>query len=468
MDQVWRFNIDYTKVSDPYYFTDLESKYGSTTDGYATQKFSIGYADKNWNATLASKEFQVFNGVGNQNAYRAQPLLDLNYYANDLGSFDLHTYSQVAKFSSVNPNNPETTRWHIEPAINLPLANNWGSLNTEAKVMATHYQQDTSSGFATDYASRTGSSAPDLDNSVNRVLPQLKSDGKVVFERNMEWVQNYSQTIEPRMQYLYVPYRDQNNIYTYDSTLLQTDYSGLFRDRSYSGLDRIASQNRFASGMTSRIYDDELVERFNASVGQIYYLSSSRTGDNSRFDNKKDTGSIAWAGDTYWKIDNRWGLRGGVQYDTRLSSITLGDSVLEYRQDENRILQLNYRYASSDYIAATLPNVTNPGYQNGISQVGAVASWPIVDRWAAVGAYYYDTRAQQTANQLVGLRYNNCCWAVNLGYERKITNWKTNNQTSKYDNQISFNIELRGLSNDHSLGSTEMLRSGILPYQRAF
>ncbi|MGP2728755.1 LPS assembly protein LptD, partial [Serratia marcescens] len=92
--------------------------------------------------------------------------------------------------------------------------------------------------------------------------------------------------------------------------------------------------------------------------------------------------------------------------------------------------------------------------------------WPIADRWAVVGAYYYDTRAKQSADQLVGLKYNTCCWAVTLGYERKITDW--NNSNSVYDNRVSFNVELRGLSSDHSLGSAEMLRSGILPYQRAF
>ena len=52
-------------------------------------------------------------------------------------------------------------------------------------------------------------------------------------------------TLEPRVQYLYIPYRDQSNIYPYDSTLLQTDYTGLFRDRTYSGLDRIASSNEW-------------------------------------------------------------------------------------------------------------------------------------------------------------------------------------------------------------------------------
>jgi lipopolysaccharide assembly outer membrane protein LptD (OstA) len=28
-----------------------------------------------------------------------------------------------------------------------------------------------------------------------------------------------------------------------------------------------------------------------------------------------------WAGDTYWRMTDRWGLRGGVQYDTRLDNI---------------------------------------------------------------------------------------------------------------------------------------------------
>ncbi|AUY13381.1 MULTISPECIES: LPS assembly protein LptD [Serratia] len=472
MDQVWRFNVDYTKVSDYKYFTDLDSKYGSTTDGYATQKFSLGYANENWNATLSSKQFQIFDNTDRtwSKTYKVQPQLDLNYYKNDLGPFDFHIYGQAAKFTSVNPYSPDATRLHMEPTLNLPLTNGWASLNTEAKLMATHYQQDIPNGFAANYSMRNqGATAPTLDDSVNRVLPQFKVDGKLVFERPMIWAEGATQTLEPRVQYLYVPYRNQSNIYTYDSTLLQTDYSGLFRDRTYSGLDRIASQNRVSTGVTTRIYDDALVERFNASVGQIYYFSRSRTGDQmTNFDNNDNTGSVAWAGDTYWKIDDRWGLRGGLQYDTRLNTVSLGNGVVEYRQDAERVVQLNYRYATPEYIKTALNTNEIPAYQDGISQVGITGSWPIADRWAVVGAYYYDTRAKQSADQLVGLKYNTCCWAVTLGYERKVTEWNASNNTSVYDNRVSFNVELRGLSSDHSLGSAEMLRSGILPYQRAF
>lgn len=470
MDQVWRFNIDYTKVSDSKYFTDLDSKYGSTTDGYATQKFSLGYANVNWDATLSSKQFQIYGDTirSQSDSYKVQPQLDLNYYKNDLGPFDLRIYGQAANFISVNPYSPDATRLHMEPTLNLPLTNGWASLNTEAKLLATHYQQNIPDGFAAHYPSHKGV-APNLDSSVYRVLPQLKIDGKLVFERPMIWAEGATQTLEPRVQYQFVPYRDQSNIYTYDTTLLQTDYSGLFRDRTNSGLDRIASQNRVSSGLTTRIYDDALVERFNASVGQIYYFNRSRTGDKStNFDNNDDTGSLVWAGDTYWQIHDRWGLRSGVQYDTRLNSISLGNGVLEYRKDADRVLQLNYRYAAPEYIETALNTKTAPANQDGISQVGVTGSWPIADRWAVVGASYYDTRARQSADRLLGLRYNTCCWAVTLGYERKITAWNGSNNTSVYDNKVSFNVELRGLSSNYSLGSEQMMRSGILPYQRAF
>ncbi|HAT8037085.1 TPA: LPS-assembly protein LptD [Citrobacter rodentium] len=462
MDQVWRFNIDYTKVSDPTYFNDFDNKYGSSTDGYATQKFSVGYAVQNFDATVSSKQFQVFD-TRNSNSYSAQPQLDVNYYHNDLGPFDTRIYGQAVHFVNTNDNRPEATRLHLEPTINLPLSNAWGSLNTEAKLLATHYQQTN-----LDWYNNTYKNTP-LDDSANRVMPQFKVDGKMVFERDMNMLApGYTQTMEPRVQYLYVPYRDQSKIYNYDSSLLQSDYTGLFRDRTYGGLDRIASANQVTIGVTSRVYDDATVERFNISVGQIYYFTESRTGDdNIKWENDDQKGSLVWAGDTYWRISDRWGLRGGIQYDTRLDSVATSSSSIEYRRDEDRMLQLNYRYASPEYIQATLPSYysTAEQYRNGISQIGSVASWPIADRWSIVGAYYYDTNVNKPADQMLGLQYNSCCYAIRVGYERKLNGWDNDKEHAVYDNIIGFNIELRGLSSNYGLGTTEMLRSNILPYQ---
>ncbi|HBA8823417.1 TPA: LPS assembly protein LptD [Escherichia coli] len=462
MDQVWRFNIDYTKVSDPTYFNDFDNKYGSSTDGYATQKFSVGYAVQNFDATLSTKQFQVFDDTSG-NSYAAEPQLDVNYYHNDLGPFDTRVYGQAVHFVNTNSNMPEATRVHLEPTINLPLSNTWGSINTEAKLLATHYQQTNLDWYNSNPQNNK------LADSVNRVMPQFKVDGKMVFERDMEMLApGYTQTLEPRAQYLYVPYRDQSDIYNYDSSLLQSDYSGLFRDRTYGGLDRIASANQVTTGITTRVYDDAAVERFNISVGQIYYFTESRTGDdNITWENDDKTGSLVWAGDTYWRISDRWGLRGGIQYDTRLDNVATSNSSIEYRRDEDRLVQLNYRYASPEYIQATLPKYysTAEQYKNGISQVGAVASWPIADRWSIVGAYYYDTNANKQADSMLGVQYSSCCYAIRVGYERKLNGWDNDKQHAVYDNAIGFNIELRGLSSNYGLGTQEMLRSNILPYQ---
>ncbi|WP_161526094.1 LPS assembly protein LptD, partial [Escherichia coli] len=461
MDQVWRFNIDYTKVSDPTYFNDFDNKYGSSTDGYATQKFSVGYAVQNFDATLSTKQFQVFDDTSG-NSYAAEPQLDVNYYHNDLGPFDTRVYGQAVHFVNTNSNMPEATRVHLEPTINLPLSNTWGSINTEAKLLATHYQQTNLDWYNSNPQNNK------LADSVNRVMPQFKVDGKMVFERDMEMLApGYTQTLEPRAQYLYVPYRDQSDIYNYDSSLLQSDYSGLFRDRTYGGLDRIASANQVTTGITTRVYDDAAVERFNISVGQIYYFTESRTGDdNITWENDDKTGSLVWAGDTYWRISERWGLRGGIQYDTRLDNVATSNSSIEYRRDEDRLVQLNYRYASPEYIQATLPKYysTAEQYKNGISQVGAVASWPIADRWSIVGAYYYDTNANKQADSMLGVQYSSCCYAIRVGYERKLNGWDNDKQHAVYDNAIGFNIELRGLSSNYGLGTQEMLRSERSPH----
>ncbi|MGM8757104.1 LPS assembly protein LptD [Enterobacter chuandaensis] len=459
MDQVWRFNIDYTKVSDSSYFNDFSSKYGSSTDGYATQKFSVGYAVQNFDATVSTKQFQVFSDQSTP-TYGAEPQLDVNWYQNNVGPFDTRVYAQAVHFVNTDSDMPEATRLHLEPTINLPWSNDWASLNTEAKLMATHYQQKNVDNYN---ATRNAH----LEESVNRTLPQFKMDGKLIFERDMGLLADgYTQTLEPRMQYLYVPYRDQSNIQNYDSSLLQSDYSGLFRDRTYGGLDRIASANQLTTGVTTRVYDDAAVERFNVSVGQIYYFTESRTGDdNINWEKDNKTGSLVWAGDTYWRMTDRWGLRGGVQYDTRLDNIATSSAAIEYRRDEDRMMQLTYRYASPEYIQATLPSYAgNEQYKDGISQVGGAASWPIADRWSIVGAYYFDTNANKPADQMVGLQYNSCCYALRVGYERKLNGWDSENNQGKYDNVIGFNVELRGLSSNYGLGTHQMLRSNILPY----
>ncbi len=64
---------------------------------------------------------------------------------------------------------------------------------------------------------------------------------------------------------------------------------------------------------------------------------------------------------------------------------------------------------------------------------------------------------------MLPLQNNTRIYAIRDRYEMKINGWQ--NDQSKYDNVIGFNIELRGLSSNYGLGTHQMLRSNILPYQ---
>ncbi len=120
----------------------------------------------------------------------------------------------------------------------MPLSNRWGSLNTEAKLMATHYQQTNLDSYNSDPNNKNK-----LEDSVNRVMPQFKVDGKLIFERDMAMLGGVYPDAGTTRAVPVCAVPRPGGIYNYDSSLLQSDYNGLFRDRTYGGLDRIASAN---------------------------------------------------------------------------------------------------------------------------------------------------------------------------------------------------------------------------------
>lgn len=456
----WRFKADSTRVSDNQYLTDLNSKYASQTAGYLTQFYKIGYNDPSWDITLGYRHFQAFHDGVRESLYQTQPQLNMNYYNYDFGPFKFKTFSQVSRFLSSGKNNPKAWRAHIEPTLDYTITNTWASLSASGGIMATHYNQDNIKKSIERYQN--------LDKSVNRFMPKFSIDGKVIFERDFDLIEGYTQTLEPRVKYTYIPYRNQSNIGSYDSTFLQYDYIGLFRDLPYSGLDRIASANNIATGVTTRFYDESKVEKFNLSIGQITYFTKSKTSEhNTEIDKNSDTGSITWASDNFWRITDDVIFRSGVQYDTRIDTISLANTILEYRPSSEKLLQLSYRYANHNYIDTVDKSSLYKGYKQDISQAGIVTTWPLSQTIDAVGSYYYDIKLGQTADGSVGLHYSDCCWGMTVQYGRKLTDWDWISHDSKYENKLSVNFELMGLGHNRDV-KAKMLNFGKLPYTTAF
>lgn len=466
--QNWRLNVDYTRVSDRRYFNDFDSDYGNSTDGYATQFARIAYYQPNYNIALSARQFQVFDEV-DIGPYRAMPQIDFNYYKNDLanGRLDFKLFSQAVRFDNDSALMPTAWRFHIEPSLATSMSNKYGSLNIETKLYATRYEQKKGSG----------DNAEEVQKTVNRVIPQVKVNLQTVLARGTTFLDGYTQTFEPRAQYLYRPYRNQSDIgsrrrndylgFGYDSALVQQDYYSLFRDRLFSGLDRIASANQVTLGGTTRFYDAKGEERFNLSAGQIYYLTASRIDENPA--NRTPNQSSSWALESNWKINDQWHWRGSYQYDTYTNSVSLANTTLEYNPEKDNLIQLNYRYASQAYIDQNLGRSLN-AYRQDIQQIGIVAAWEVSNNWSIVGKYYQDLALKKPVEQYLGIQYNACCWAMGVGARRYVTSRQNQGQDEVlYDNSIGVTLELRGLgTNDHQNGIQDMLEKGKLPYIRAF
>ncbi|WP_277207108.1 LPS assembly protein LptD [Vibrio misgurnus] len=449
--QVWKFEIDYSKVSDINYFSDLDSGIGKREDGQLIQEGRATYRTQNWDSSLLVRDFQLLtNDTTSTNLpYRLMPQLSYNYYAPELMKYlDLDLISHISRFETDAKGKPSATRVHIEPGLKMPFSNTWGNWTTETRLLGTYYQQDLDN--TTDSK---------LEESVTRVIPEFRTGAGIVLERDTILLDSYTQTLEPRIQYLYVPEQDQSNIALYDSTMLQTDYYGLFRSRKYSGVDHIKSANQISYGASSRFFDDAYKERLNIAFGQIFYLDSKLNPSNSNGD--QESSYSAWAVEMDFNFADYLFYHGGIQYDIDTQDIQLGNSTLEYRFTDG-YLQGNYRYVAKDYIRNTVgDSIANIDdiTKDGISQAGLLAGYQINRRWKASGQYYYDLTTQQALEWLANLTYTSDCWYMGFTYSNQLKSWNGNFVTDPYaspiyENNFSFNIGIIGFGTSIGAGSS--------------
>ncbi|WP_394157399.1 LPS assembly protein LptD [Vibrio campbellii] len=447
INKQWVVSLDYSKVSDINYFRDLDSDIGNREDGQLLQEGEVQYRSDFWDASLRVRDFQVLLQEDNQ-PYRLLPQLDLNYYTPLWGHYvNFDVKSQLSRFDTDDTSKPNATRVHVEPGITIPLSNSWATWTTEARVLSTYYSQDLK-----DITDTT------LDENVSRVIPEFRTHARMYLERDTSWINGYTQTLEPQLQYLYVPDEDQSNIYNYDTTLLQTDYYGLFRSRKYSGIDKIASANQLSYGASTRFFDDDYKERLNISFGQIYYFDKKTKLSNIPSSSDDTTNYSSWAIETDFNYNDYLFYHGGIQYDIDLSSMQLANSTLEYQFDGG-FIQANYRYVTLDYITTSIQNPDDSDEltdwsrvtRKGISQAGLVAAYDIDRNWSASGQYYYDLNENNSLEWLASLRYQSDCWYLGLTYSNQLLGWDnkaigSDGASAEYENNISVNFGIQGFA----------------------
>ncbi len=445
----YRIYMDYSDLSDDNYLVDIGSDQFSKSDAYLWRIGELGYYSDYWHSVVKLQDFKVLGD--NQESYKTIPQLEFeSYYPLGFLQSTLVSYGEYSHFESKNEDLPTADRFHGELGINIPYSHPGWFINSDFRVMHTVYQQDNI---------ELASTFLPLEEDVTRTLPKVRIHTGLNFDRDTSlFVEDMTQTFEPQIQYLYVPEKDQDDIFIYDTSTLQDDFDGLFRDRRFSGVDRIAEANQVSIGATTRILNKANEELFRFSVGRIFYLNHS----NITFDedgNREDESSLA--GDLFIQLAKRWQLQTDVQYNTDTNTTEKSQISLDYRHDERNIFQISHRYISN------LSGVS-------IEQVSALGSMPINKDWQFVGHVTQDLVNKRSLESYAGVQYESCCWAVRVAYHRNInTNLDDqdfiNQDRDEFDSGFMIQFVLKGLGgNQRPLGVDDMLESGIFGYKRPY
>lgn len=450
----FRAYIDYTRISDDNYLVDLGSEEYSSSDAYLYQVGELSYFGDTWRSTIKLQDFEV---LGDHTAsYQTLPHLEFSMQqplALKNATFDL--YSEITQFKNPHEDQPEAQRYHVEAGFSYPVSFPSWFVNSEIKVLQTYYDQ----------SNLQENSA--LDKSVDRTLPKIRLHGGMNFDREMDFIGNgYTQTLEPQLQYLYIPEKNQNNIGVYDTTTLQDDYNGLFRDRRYSGLDRIAQANQYSWGITSRILDAKNNEKLRFSIGRISYLNNSNDNNDVsdhelEAENEFNTDKSALAAELDLKINRSWKFGADMQYNTDTNQTQKSQINAAYNFGNNQIIELNHRY-TRDVSGIRL------------EQASVLTSFNINPYWQFVGRMTQDLQEKHSIESYAGVQYSSCCWGVRFIFHRHInTNLDDNNDSDEnrdpYESGFKLEFVYNGLSGGSSSSDvTEMFNSSIFGYKQPY
>ena len=440
----WRIASTFTHVSDDNYFNDIGSQYGSKTDNQLTKNIELAYYSDDWWLNMRAQDIQVLGAQ--TKPYQLMPQLAFHSYNNALGSkFKFDIFSELSHFRQRDNNQSKASRLHIEPTLRLPI--NLSAINfiTEAKLMQTWYKQD--DGIESQ--------------SISRTLPQFRFYGDVNFERQLKLVPNHTQTLTPKIQYLYVPFESQKEIGLYDTALLRDDYAGLFRTRRFSGLDRIIDTEQLTFGVTTELKDENNQPYFKGSIGQTFYLRQSEMAieEGNAATNLPDRSALA--GEFSYTLNKQWQISHAMQLNDKQDTITQSKTSVDYHVSASKLVQLSHRFVKQIN-------------DSKISQLGLQTVWPINNEWTFVGNYYRDINLNRTIEAFAGLQYESCCWSIRVQAYRQLQAQFSDNTNSftianeEFDNGIAFNFEIKGLGSPSSKDASDMFSNGLFTYRKPY
>ncbi len=430
-------SIDLNYVTDADYLSELSNSLSLSSTTHLERTADLDYLGDAWQGRLRLQAYQTVDEtiVGGSRPYQRLPQATFNSLL-PVRDDSLH-YSLSGEYVYFDRADSLTgSRLDLQPQISLPLTTAASYLTPSLKLQNTTYSLNNQP---------LGSEV-----RLNRTVPLLTLDSGLFFERDTEIAsRRYLHTLEPRLFYLYVPYRDQSGLPLFDSGAPDFNFTRLFATNRFSGVDRVGDTSQLTVALTTRmIENDSGKERFHASVGQIFYFEDREVGLNGDAVDRSKESDIVAESTAY--LRNDVALDADYEWDIEAHETARGALRLRYKPASRRIFNVGYRYR----------NTTQ-------KQVDVSMLWPLpyTRRWHFVGRWTHSLLDEQTIESFSGLEYQSCCWKVHFVAHRFI-NKELANQAGldPYERSVFLQLELKGMG---KLGKTvdELLENGILDYR---
>lgn len=423
----WRNLIHFREVSDSSYFEDLGGSLSVSSITHLDRNIVFDYYGETWSMLGRLQDYQTIDDALGpfDEPYRRLPQVAVSgtWPEQPLG-FRYDFDGELVYFDR----DVGVTGWraHMAPMIAWPLERPGWFVSPEVSLEHTMYG--------------LGNTAAGQPDTPSRTVPIASIDTGLALERRVGDSDSWIQTLEPRLMYVHIPFRDQAGLPVFDTINPDLNLVQLFRKNRFLGVDRIGDADQLSVGITTRLLDSASGEELvSATVGQALYLSAQ--GVSLPGQTMATSESSDYIAELSFLILEHVNFDVGHQWGTEGSGTVKSEARLQYRPRPDRILNLAYRF------------------RRGSLEQGDVSwSWPLSDRWNFVGRYNYSLREDEPLERFVGLEYESCCWGLRLVSRRHIST-----RDGTRDSSFGLQLVLKGMT---SVGTAadQLLEHGILGY----
>jgi LPS-assembly protein len=451
-----RLTLDAQAVSDSLYFQDFSQSPAGTSTSFLNRSATLSYRDPHWSIDGQAQQYQTIDTTlfVTERPYARAPRLAVDSDYTVLGVLHYGFDSEIVDFqhspsSPGLPPLPNGWREDVTPRTWLDLAGPGFFLRPALGWRATYYQ-------LTD-------TLPGAPASLSRSLPLASVDTGLVFERETGSRSQRSLTLEPRIQYVYVPYRDQSALPVFDTGLPDLNPVQLFRINRYVGADRVSDANQLTSGLTSRLLEAQSGRQYlAATLGQTYYFTTPRV--TLPGETPLATAHSNFVAQVAVTAFANWNADAAVQWDPDNQRSERTQLNLQYKPAPDAVVNLSYRYQRFVQVpefvqgvqlpcdpATVVPGVPTGCDIQGFDQVDGSVAWPIHRSWNVFAREVFDLHNHEELERFAGFEYRACCWRLRLGARRYVSSF-----TGSRDTGIWLQLELAGLAGVGSASDTSL------------